>query len=150
MPDRPTLYTTGPASSAKALVDALEKVDPTAPVHRIRGKFYLSGIRLENWGAHIELTAVSRGARNADWASATPSGKIELTVNNPEAIDEFVKALKHKGGPEFFIDMTHAPLAWPEDGHEFVPSPEKHYNAPNCAECGCPEAEHHPADVAEP
>ena len=139
--------TYGPESSARQLIDALERVDPTVPVGRIRGKFYLSGINLHSYGAEIEFAAVSRGARNAEWASATPSGSIKLNVNNMDAVDELVKALKHKGGPEFFVDFTHAPLAWPEDGHEFVPTRPGHYNHPRCAECAQPEDEHAPPDT---
>lgn len=143
MPDRPNPYANhGAVNGAQALLDALANADPEAPVGRVRAKFYVSGIHIESWGANIELTAVSRGARNADWSSATPSGSIKLTVTNPAAIAQYVAALRHKGGPEFFVDFTHAPIAWPEDGHRFVPSPEGHYNHPRCAECGQPEDEH--------
>lgn len=142
MTDRVNPYSSGPAADAKRLVEALENADPEAPVGRVRAKFYVAGVNLQTWGATIVLQAVSRGARNADWSSATPSGKIELTVTNPAAIEQYVRALKHRGGPEFFVDFTHAPLAWPEDGHRFVATPEGHYNYPRCAECACPEDEH--------
>jgi len=33
----------------------------------------------------IEMSAVVRGPENKTWASATPVGKIEMTVNNPAA-----------------------------------------------------------------
>lgn len=39
--------------------------------------------------ARIKLSAVVRGPENAAWAQATPSGTIEMYVNNPKAAEWF-------------------------------------------------------------
>lgn len=39
--------------------------------------------------AKLKLSAVVRGPENAAWAAATPSGTIEMYVNNPKAAQWF-------------------------------------------------------------
>lgn len=49
----------------------------------------------------VKLTAV-HGEANKPWSVYTPSGVIEMTINNPAAYEQF------KLGQEFFIDFTPA------------------------------------------
>lgn len=56
-------------------------------------RFYVSEITQRGKGTAsnatvILLPAYAQGA-NAEWATATPSGKIELSVSNPQAIKVF-------------------------------------------------------------
>lgn len=123
--------------------DFLDAPKATDPVGTVVGKFYVTGVELTGpYGAKVRLSAVSRGARNASWSQATPSGTIELFVSNKAAVAQYLKALHHEGGPEFLVTMTHAPTALPEDGHPFEASPKGHYTYPNCAECAGPEDRH--------
>lgn len=46
---------------------------------------------------------------NKSWASCTPSGSIELTIDNPAAYDSFVL------GHHYFVDFTPAPAAEKDD-----------------------------------
>ena len=50
----------------------------------------------------VVLTAVNDEA-NKTWAKYTPSGKIELTIDNPDAYDAF------ELGKTYFVDFTEAP-----------------------------------------
>jgi len=50
----------------------------------------------------VVLTAVTDDA-NKTWARYTPSGKIELSIDNPEAYDQF------ELGQTYFVDFTAAP-----------------------------------------
>lgn len=49
----------------------------------------------------VTLSAV-HGDVNKEWSVWTPSGKIEMTINNPSAYEAF------KLGKEYFIDFTPA------------------------------------------
>jgi hypothetical protein len=49
----------------------------------------------------VEMTPV-QGDDNKPWSVYTPSGKIEMTINNPSAYDQF------KLGEEYFVDFTPA------------------------------------------
>ena len=49
----------------------------------------------------VVLTAVTDDA-NKTWARFTPSGKIELTIDNPEAYDQL------ELGKTYFVDFTEA------------------------------------------
>jgi len=51
----------------------------------------------------IKLTAAT-GPTNKTWARYTPSGFIELQIDNPAAMDQF------KLGQAYFVDFTEAPL----------------------------------------
>jgi hypothetical protein len=50
----------------------------------------------------VVLSAVS-GEENKTWAKYTPSGKIELTIDNPDAYDQF------ELGKTYFVDFSIAP-----------------------------------------
>lgn len=43
--------------------------------------------------AHVVLQAVSRGPENKEWSTATPSGRVELTIKNSPAAEFFVSRL---------------------------------------------------------
>lgn len=57
----------------------------------IQARFFIQSITsyAGNLGGTVVLSAVSRGSENKTWAAATPSGKIEMNVNNPAAFDWF-------------------------------------------------------------
>lgn len=40
--------------------------------------------------AEVELTPDYAAGKNAEWAKATPSGVIRMTITNPEALQQFV------------------------------------------------------------
>lgn len=52
----------------------------------------------------VVLTPVS-GDENKTWAKYTPGGKIELTIDNPQAYDYF------ELGKTYFVDFSDAPEA---------------------------------------
>jgi hypothetical protein len=108
----------------------------------VRAKFYVSAIEQYpgNPGGKVKLSAVTRGARNASWSSATPSGTMEMQISNPEAFDWFREMLTTQA-PEVFITIEVAPKAEIGDGHPFVLAevPEDDYRFGKCADCGLPE-----------
>ena len=69
----------------------------------VRAKFYVYEIRQTPGQATITLNPVCRGEDNKRWAAATPSGKIEMTILNKLAVEEF------EVGKEYYIDFTPAP-----------------------------------------
>lgn len=113
----------------------------------VRAKFNIAKIELSpgNQGGKVVLQAVSRGERNADWASATPSGTIEMTVNNPAGFQWFLDRLQaqREAGryPEVWVDFSDSMDGWPGDGHKFrlADVPETHYQHGKCGECGFPK-----------
>lgn len=116
------------------------------PQTSCRAKFYISGLELrpgaEEHGV-VRLSAVSRGDRNAAWAKASPSGSLEMHVNNPAGFAWFKDLLDHsrEAGiqPELYLDFTVADDGYPGDGHTFVAGrgAEGDYNGPqSCGECG--------------
>jgi hypothetical protein len=50
----------------------------------------------------VELSPVNDDA-NKTWSKYTPSGAIQLTINNPEAFEAF------KPGETYFVDFSQAP-----------------------------------------
>lgn len=112
---------------------------------KTRAKFYISGLTLlpgATGAIQVALQAVSRGDRNASWATATPSGSLTMTINNPAAAqwwDDFMRAARATGKqPEMFIDIEPATDGWPGDGHAYRPSAvtEGNYGHGTCGECG--------------
>lgn len=111
-----------------------------------RAKFYLSGLTLlpgKDAGIQVALQAVSRGDRNADWATATPVGSMTMTINNVAAAeqwDAFMREARATGKqPEVFIDIYPSEDGWAGDGHKFRPGEGKEgtiYGPSNCGECG--------------
>jgi hypothetical protein len=51
----------------------------------------------------VVLTAAT-GDDNKTWARYTPSGRIELSIDNPDAYDAF------EIGKAYFVDFTEAPM----------------------------------------
>lgn len=60
----------------------------------VTARFYVSTIEFpagtNGQGKVVLMPAYANGA-NAEWATATPSGRIELQVNNPDAVEQFDK-----------------------------------------------------------
>ena len=72
----------------------------------VTARFYVSEIthRGKASNATVVLTPAYANGANAEWATATPSGKIELQVSNPAAIEAFDEW--RTGGRDLHITMT--------------------------------------------
>lgn len=70
----------------------------------IVAKFFVSEIGQTTYGGRVRLNVVCRGEENKHWASATPSGQIEMTIRNDLALGEFLAP-----GEEFLVTFEHAP-----------------------------------------
>lgn len=77
----------------------------------IRAKFMVSDLTSHHWGGvtvklkpHYDET-VPEDQRFYD---ATPTGSLEMLVNNPRALEEL------KLGEFFYIDLTHIPRGEPK------------------------------------
>lgn len=83
-------------------------------------KFYVTSITRshpEAPAAQINMGAVCRGAANSEWASATPSGSLVMTVRNDAAIAQF------EAGKEYYLTFTEAePKPVEHDGHSYTPA----------------------------
>jgi hypothetical protein len=53
----------------------------------------------------VKMQPVTRGEINKPWSRWTPSGAIQLDINNPHAFQQFVDL----NGKEFYVDFTPAP-----------------------------------------
>lgn len=51
----------------------------------------------------VVLMPVTRGEENKEWAKWTPSGRLEMTINNEAAAAEFLL------GEEYLLRFEHAP-----------------------------------------
>lgn len=74
----------------------------------VQARFYVSGYERTSWDQSatiVKLQAVSRGEHNKTWASATPSGQIQMTIRNEGAAGWFVDRL----GKEIAVEFTEAP-----------------------------------------
>lgn len=63
----------------------------------VAAKFYVASITRHSYNkgaAQVVLQVVSRGEENKEWASATPAGKVELSIGNPDAVAQFQKAFE--------------------------------------------------------
>lgn len=72
----------------------------------IRAKMQVQSVLDETYGETVNLSAVYGGSTNAEdntYASATPSGSIELRIDNPAARG------KLRPGMKFYVDFTPAP-----------------------------------------
>lgn len=106
----------------------------------VKAKFYIKSISAYAVGnGSVALAPATRGAENASWAAATPSGSIEMTINNTSAWDWFRDNL----GREVYIDFTLAPDFTDPKSHEFVlfDQPD-HYNNGRCLHCSLGEDVH--------
>jgi hypothetical protein len=70
---------------------------------RVRAKFYVAEIGKTTYGGKVVLRAVSRGEDNKQWANATPSGEITLSIRNELALEVF------DVNDEFYVDFIKAP-----------------------------------------
>jgi hypothetical protein len=93
-------------------------------------------------GGKVTMRAASRGARNAQWASATPSGEFTMQINNQPAFDFFdnmVAATKTGGPPpEVMITIVKAHDGMAGDGHRYEPADpalDGTYYGGKCAAC---------------
>ncbi len=74
----------------------------------VRAKFRCNKTTKTCWGDNnpdsnsVTLSAVGDSI-NKSWAKWTPGGTIEMTINNPDALDQF------KVGEYYFVDFTVAP-----------------------------------------
>ena len=114
----------------------------------VAARFYVSAFELTAYGppgsGRVTLTAVSRGDQNRQWASATPSGKVEMTINNPPAAEWF----RDRIGRDIDLHFTEAAVHQAGDGHpwrESLAEAGTAYGPPYCGDCGRPESEHAPA-----
>ena len=114
----------------------------------VRAKFYVQEVTKQpGVGGRVKLAAASRGARNAQWASATPSGELVMQINNKPALDFFEGLIDGAAAgvyPEVFITIEAATDGYPGDGHAFelADVPEGHYVHGKCAACGSVEEAH--------
>lgn len=69
----------------------------------VRAKFYVTETRQTTYGGGVKLQAVTRGEDNKKWASATPSGQIDMTIRNELALEFFTV------GDEFYVTFEPAP-----------------------------------------
>jgi hypothetical protein len=102
----------------------------------VRAKFYVQAVSPsieespEAVSRVVNLGAVCRGATNREWASATPSGSLTMTVRNDAATAQF------KVGTEYYVTFEEAePKPVPNDGHEAKPGMTS-WNAMTCEVCG--------------
>lgn len=60
----------------------------------ITARFYVAEVaKFPGGSARVVLQPAYAQGTNADWAAATPSGKIELNVSNPAAVEFYEAAL---------------------------------------------------------
>lgn len=57
----------------------------------VTAKFKVSRRSEMGWATEIELTPDYAEGRNAEWAEATPSGMIRMTVKNQVAAEQFAE-----------------------------------------------------------
>lgn len=58
----------------------------------------------------VTLQAVSRGPENKQWAAATPSGRVVLTINNGTAAAQFACGKEYLVSFELAPDPAEKPL----------------------------------------
>ncbi len=76
----------------------------------VEARFFVSGYERRAYdpeATEITLAAVSRGEHNKNWARATPSGQIKMTIKNEGAASWFIDQL----GQEIAVHFTPAPAA---------------------------------------
>lgn len=81
----------------------------------VTARFYVDEITHRAYNpahATVKLQAAGRGEQNKAWAQATPSGTIEMSVNNPAAA-EFFQAMLGRD-----LELTFTPVG---DGRYLSP-----------------------------
>jgi hypothetical protein len=67
----------------------------------VRAKFRVYSVTDYGNQKQVTLSAVAdNGGSNKSWAKYTPSGELKMTIDNPEASDQFAP------GQHFFLDFT--------------------------------------------
>lgn len=97
----------------------------------VRAKFYCQKVNRHEdspTASGVQLGAVCRGKENAGWASATPSGSIQMGVLNEAATGYFEE------GAEYLVTFTKVDKPTAGDGHQ--PKPVDSYGKTMCAFCG--------------
>lgn len=69
----------------------------------VRAKFYVAERTQTTSGDRVVLQAVCRGEDNKQWSKFTPMGRIELSILNDAAVEQFIV------GEEMYVDFTPAP-----------------------------------------
>lgn len=111
-----------------------------------KAKFYVERVEMmghaKGKSGNVVLKAVSRGAENAMWASASPSGEMKMYVANPAGFQWFVDRL----GQEVSLTMCSAlidPATHAFQGLEYDEDiPHAIGATPTCVHCGMPESAH--------
>jgi hypothetical protein len=116
----------------------------------VEAKFYVQSVTRtpSSEGGVVKLGAATRGSRNREWAQSTPSGSIELSVNNPSAFGWFEDLVKEAQASSSLAARVHPEVSVSfrrsvdMDSHVFEPTPVGHYNAGQCVACGASESAH--------
>jgi hypothetical protein len=67
----------------------------------VRAKFKVDETAKTVWNEKVILSPVMSGSvENEEFFKTTPSGKIEMSIKNPEAMKQF------EVGKEFYVDFT--------------------------------------------
>lgn len=68
----------------------------------VRAKFHCNSIEQYQYGTRAKLTAVyGKEGENHDFAKATPSGSVEISIDHDVPASTFFKP-----GEEYFLDFT--------------------------------------------
>lgn len=114
-----------PPRSQLCPFEQLEAAVPVAARFFVRSVEEYPGSTASN----VILGAVCRGAHNAQWSSATPSGQIQMSIRNDLATAQFIQ------GKEYEVIFREVQPPQPGDGHavrRYVGSG----NYVSCGECG--------------
>lgn len=115
----------------------------------VSARFYVSRVEKTAWnpdGAQVELQAVSRGDQNKVWSSATPAGKLEMTITVKGS--EAAKFFEAHLGQDMDLLITPAVRYEPGDGHPYRVSTALEgtaYGPPYCGDCGRRQEDHESA-----
>lgn len=69
---------------------------------KIRAKMEIASVLSQGWSDEVKWNAVYGGTTNAEdntYASATPAGKIELTITNKEVMGQL------RPGQKYYVDF---------------------------------------------
>jgi hypothetical protein len=70
----------------------------------VEARFYISGYERNSYDPSatvVKMNVVSRGEHNKNWAAATPSGQVTMTIKNESAASWFVNRLGAEVGVTF-------------------------------------------------
>lgn len=79
----------------------------------VTARFYVDSVTRRSYNpdhAVIDLKpAYNNGKGNEAWAEATPSGSMQLTVNNPSAVEFFDQAMRGRRDLHITFDLVEVP-----------------------------------------